>query len=299
MLFSLIDIDYQGYQRFIALDLSNPAAEYSVMNEGSPDPVRARTGRRLEKILERGELRACYFRDALPLAFQNEAGRLVGYDIEMMHGLAQDLEVSVLFHRIERDEAESYLADGRCDIVGSGVVLGMRRARTFLLSDSYLQVAVAFVMQDHRREEFETWETLGERRDLTIGVGDAPHYVRRIRRRMPHAEIVTVNSSREFFAGKRPDLDALVVGAETGSAWTLVYPAFDVVVPKPGRILVPVAYALPQGEESLADTVNTWIELARDDGTAEALFGHWILGKDASAGEKRWSIIRDVLGWVD
>jgi ABC-type amino acid transport substrate-binding protein len=55
---------------------------------------------------------------------------------------------------------------------------------------------------------------------------------------------------------------------------------------------------MPLGEDKLVDVVNTWIALTRDDGTADALYRHWILGEDASAGEKRWSVIRNVLGWV-
>ncbi|MGH0037443.1 MAG: cation:dicarboxylate symporter family transporter [Myxococcota bacterium] len=299
LVFALIDIDYQGYQRFIALELHYPPVEHRVLRDESPEPVEPAPGRRLAEILERGELRACYFRDALPLAFQNEEGHLVGYDIEMMYGLARDLDVSILFHRIERGSAATLLDNGTCDIIASGVVLTTRRARDVTLSSPYLQVAVAFVVSDHRRDEFATWEGLRERRDLTIGIGDVPHYERRIQRRLPHAKLVQVETAREFFAGKRPDLDALVQGAETGSAWTLVYPQFNVVVPKPGRILVPAAYAMPRGEAELADIVDTWIALTADDGTAEALYRHWILGEDAEAGEKRWSVVRNVLGWVD
>jgi ABC-type amino acid transport substrate-binding protein len=45
--------------------------------------------------------------------------------------------------------------------------------------------------------------------------------------------------------------------------------------------------------------VNTWIELKRRDGTIDALYGHWILGKNAVKREPRWSVIRNVLHWVD
>ena len=45
--------------------------------------------------------------------------------------------------------------------------------------------------------------------------------------------------------------------------------------------------------------VNTWIELKRRDGTIDALYGHRILGKQATKREPRWSVIRNVLRWVD
>jgi hypothetical protein len=43
--------------------------------------------------------------------------------------------------------------------------------------------------------------------------------------------------------------------------------------------------------------LSTWIELKKRDGTIQALYDHWILGKDAKAKAPRWSILRNVLGW--
>ena len=41
------------------------------------------------------------------------------------------------------------------------------------------------------------------------------------------------------------------------------------------------------------------IEVKLRDGTIDDLFGHWILGEEAKKSEPRWSIVRDVLHWVD
>jgi hypothetical protein len=48
----------------------------------------------------------------------------------------------------------------------------------------------------------------------------------------------------------------------------------------------------------LDDTLNTWITLLKMDGTIDKLFDHWMLGKSSSLKKPRWSIIRDVLHWV-
>jgi hypothetical protein len=39
------------------------------------------------------------------------------------------------------------------------------------------------------------------------------------------------------------------------------------------------------------------IEFKRRDGTIDALYGHWNLGKQGGKREPRWSIIRNVLHW--
>jgi hypothetical protein len=45
--------------------------------------------------------------------------------------------------------------------------------------------------------------------------------------------------------------------------------------------------------------VSTWINLKRNDGTIDKLFDYWIMGKNAGPTGPRWSIIRDVLHWVE
>jgi hypothetical protein len=49
----------------------------------------------------------------------------------------------------------------------------------------------------------------------------------------------------------------------------------------------------------LADFLNAWIELKRKDGTISGLFDHWILGRATEASAPRWSVVRDVLHWVN
>ena len=76
-------------------------------------------------------------------------------------------------------------------------------------------------------------------------------------------------------------------------------PDFAVVVPKPNFPKVPAAYMLPAGESEWRQVVNAWIGLKRTDRTTDRLYDYWILGREAEAHEPRWSVIRDVLHWVD
>ncbi len=70
-------------------------------------------------------------------------------------------------------------------------------------------------------------------------------------------------------------------------------------IPHLGVVKVPVAYAVAGGDEAMASFLSGWIELKRKDGTLQALYDHWVLGLDADARGPRWSVIRDVLHWVD
>jgi hypothetical protein len=99
------------------------------------------------------------------------------------------------------------------------------------------------------------------------------------------------------FAGRYNHMDAMVLTAERGSFLTLLHPAFSVAVPHPLQIRLPLAYPVARHDLEAARFLSTWIDLKKKDGTIQALYDHWILGRDAKAKGRRWSILRDVLHW--
>lgn len=123
----------------------------------------------------------------------------------------------------------------------------------------------------------------------------APYDVQKIQAELPAATIVTISSLDEIFTAHDPPLDGFVATAERGSAYTLLHPEYSVVVPQPRPLEVPLAYLIAGHDEPLGTGVNAWIDLKRKDGTIDELFAHWILGRDAEARRRRWSILDDVL----
>ena len=89
------------------------------------------------------------------------------------------------------------------------------------------------------------------------------------------------------------------VRAERGASWSLIYPQFTVAVPLPDVIRVPVAYAMPLGDQNMLAFMNRWLELKQKDGTRDDLFAYWFRGERDKQATRRWSVIGDVLGWVD
>jgi len=129
---------------------------------------------------------------------------------------------------------------------------------------------------------------------------NVPYYVEALRDYLPQAELVDLESPGDFFRHRgENDLDALFLSAERGSAWTLLYPEFSVAVPQPDVRAAPVAIGMARDAEKLADFINAWLELKRDDQTLDRLYSHWILGGGAEPQQPRWSVIRNVLGWID
>ena len=67
-----------------------------------------------------------------------------------------------------------------------------------------------------------------------------------------------------------PSVDAVFLPAERGSAWTLMFPEYSVVVPGPEPIRVPLAFPIGKRDEQFARFINTWIALKRKDATLDA-----------------------------
>jgi len=277
--------------------LHEPVAA-TVARTSSPAPIT--TLPPLEAIDERKVLRVGYLPDALPFAFFNQAGDLVGFDVELAHRLAREMGVTLAFVPVDRDQLPAQVAEGYCDLVMSGVAVTTDRARDVLFSDSYLDETLSFVVPDDQRDLYESWGAIRERGAVTIAVPDVPYYVRKLRELLPRA-VIQVHSGgiAPLFDRTVTQADALALPAERGSAWTLMYPAYSVVVPGPDPIRVPLAYPIGKRDQALAAFVNTWIALKRKDGTIDAAYKHWILGQDATPRQPRWSIVRNVLHWVE
>jgi ABC-type amino acid transport substrate-binding protein len=292
--------EYQQYQRFVASDLSRERAPATVHDSSLPPPaIHDPQTSRVREIRERGHLRVGYFEDSLPFAFVNEAGKLVGFDVEMAYALAEEMDVALDLVLIERAEVAAMLDAGYVDIVMCGLVVSLERAEDTGFSLPYMDQTLAFVVRDDRREDFGSREKVRALKELKIAAPNVPYYVRKVREYLPQAEVVLLSSPREFFTREDDDLDALLYSAESGSAWSLIYPAYTVAIPHPDVRAMPVAYGIARSDREWTDFVNTWIDLKKKDRTIASLYDYWILGESAADKEPRWSVIRNVLHWVN
>ena len=245
-----------------------------------------------------GVLRVGYLQDSLPYAFVNGRDELVGFDIEMAYIMAGDLNLALELVPVSRRILDAGLDAAVCDLVMSGVMVTTNRAAQITLSPSYLDETLAFVVPDHSRESFSSWQTIRDKGRLRIGVPALPYYAEKVRQELPEAEIVSFESTDEVFVQAKMTFDAVMLTAERGSAWTLLHPQYSVAVPKPRLVRVPLVYPIAGHDEAFGKFVAAWIELKRKDGTIDALFAHWILGRNDAAKAPRWSVARDLLHWV-
>jgi hypothetical protein len=165
-------------------------------------------------------------------------------------------------------------------------------------TNPYANETLAFIVKDFRREEFSSRDKVKQLLSPRIGVPNAPYYVSKLKHYLPQAELVLLQSPSEFFGAHGASLDAMLYTAEAGSVWTLMHPAYTVSIPRPDILSLPLAYGVAHTETEFTRYLNTWIDLKQKDLTIKGLYDHWILGKHVADREPRWSVIRNVLGWV-
>lgn len=294
----LIPFEYKAAKSFEAMSFSGQVVAVKMVKSPTALSITDKDRPRLDVIRDRGSIRVAYSAENLPFAFRNDQGQVVGYDIEMMHELASDLDVTIELIYVENiEEGPKMLEDGRIDIIVGGRIITPMRALDVAYSDHYIQKTVAFLVRDSSRDEFSTVENIRLIKDLNIGLEESAYYRNIIAEMFPNATLTTVDGPRKYVKGGYPDLDAMTYSAEAGSAWAMLYPDYTSVVAKGLKIKIPVAFSLPKGEQDFTLFLNTWLLLNKEVGHEKKIYDYWILGISPDAETPRWSIMRNVLGW--
>ena len=135
-----------------------------------------------------------------------------------------------------------------------------------------------------------------------MGVDGSSDSIAGTRLLLPQAELrpfFSLSEQKRILQSGADDFDGVFDLAEEGAAWTLLYPRYSLIVPKP-PIFIPVGYAFAAGNSTLLEAFNAWLTGEKASGTVEALYRYWMLGEATiTARPPRWSVIRNVLGWVD
>ncbi len=291
--FSRYDRPYTGYRAFVDRSFLLPTVAWRDREDAPVPSVDSLDA--LTRIRRDGVLRVGYAADRLPYAFRNSAGELVGFDIEMAHALARDLNVRVEFFRSGVDRIGDHLQSGAIDVAMTGLAITPERLEQMRFSIPYLQETLAFVVRDHRRDEFRTRKALQEVENLRLAVPGTGYYSAKTRAYLPNAELHIIDSPRVFFRAEEGEYDALVYSAESGSAWTLVYPEFSVAVPAPDVLRVPIGYATARDDRRTAEFIDAWIGLKRNDRTITQLFEYWFEGRESLEKHRRRSYVHEFL----
>lgn len=291
-----IKFEYSGEQEIVTKTLISKPIEVRQIKAMSELPALDPSNGRIEAIQQRGSLNVAYLPNRLPFAYRNTNGIDVGYDIDLVQKLAEALGVKLNLARLDWPDIVSGLQQGRIDMAVGGTAITPGRAQEIVFSSTYFDHSVGFVLPDHMRDNFASLETVQRIPGLNILVPKDRHYLEFAHDNFPKANLIAIDSPRDFFRGEYDADTVMLTSAETGSAWTLLYPEYGVAIPRGLSVKAPAAIVLPKGAPDFVTYINTWLLLSEKNGFLSQLYNYWILGEKYHPSEPRWSIMRNVLG---
>lgn len=297
---------YREYRILMNMEIRNQSPARIFMDPlASPELVPSQsesTKGIMDRIRDRGRIRIGFDDESLPFSFFNARGHLVGFDIYFAHRLARNLNVSIDFIHLDRSQVREFLEKGICDIVMSAFPIRLDELGQIDFTRPYMEMTSAFIVKDHRKDEFRKLSDIKSMTDLRIAVTPENSIEERrlISSMLPKARIVELRNMKAFF-DTEDVADALLTTDKIAKAWVLLYPVYGVEVPTPSLFVYELAYPIPitSGDHNFLNYLNHWLSLEKTKGELGRQFDYWILGNTPERKVPRWSIIRNALNWVD
>ena len=286
---------YETLQK-MRLPFSMPTRVYTSLAE-APAPPRGPAGADLlTRVQARGVLRVGYAPKAFPFSYTNGDGDLVGFDVERVYSLAQLLESRRIdFIAVDRQDYAPQLESGFVDLVVGAIEVTPSQYTLVDFTSVYMTLRIAVVAPDVQADDYRTEESLARLRGRRFAVEKGSYYARLLRAANPNFTVVEIDDSLDFFEGGVAD--ALFTSAEEGSAYTLMHPHYEVVVPEFPQPPLYLAYPVPKGEVQWVLFLDNWLIMEKESGSQQTEYDYWITGKTAVQKQPRWSVVRNVLGW--
>ena len=277
---SLAD-SYTNDRKLLALRSATGRPQPLVMQNPQPRTVS------LKAILQRGVLRVGVRTDGLPWAFRNDRGELVGYDIDLVDGLARSLGVRLEVEEEGLTTLEKWLDSGRIDLAVGGIKAGPQRAVRHQLSQGYQRVHLALVVPDAKVALVQNLRDQPLRRPLLLAASDPELLGGELRDQIrdelvgPNGhlslEVLPLSNKQEFFTpAGQARFDGLLTTAEGGSGWAVLHPRTSLITPFDNRLASELVWAIAGDDAALRRYINAWLAREQARGKLDTLFKHWV-----------------------
>jgi proton glutamate symport protein len=283
---------YSNDRKLMALESASGHGPPAALEVLKSEPVS------LDAILRRGVLRVGVRADGLPWAYRNAAGDLVGYDLDLVEGLARSLGVRLQVRVAELHRLEQWLDGAQIDLAVGGIQSSPQRAVRHQLSEGYQRVHLALVVPDAKvaliqnlSQPSRARQTL--ERPLRLAVSDPqllnPELQEQIRRELVgdggrlSVQLVPLAQKQQFFsAAGQAGLDGLLTTAEGGSAWAVLHPRTTLIAPFGDHLASELVWAVAGDDPALLRYINAWLGREQARGRTQDLFSHWVRAGTAS-----------------
>ena len=304
-----VAIFFFAFKSWILLpSISNPTKSICDLQIDTPVQVKVytdtdlpppRSGETFTRVLQSKILRVGYSPEMIPFSFQGSNKKLIGYDMSFAYTLAHDLQCDLELVPLHFEKLAEELNSGLYDVAMTGVSITESRLKTMCFSHPYLESRLVFIMRKKFSHTYTSLSDIIKNPHVKLIVRKGSSYETLASELVPADQIAVIDSYDEY-VDQYPN-DVLLRGEPQSIAWSLNYPNFTVVVPKSDIAQDSLGYAVALGSDQMLCYLNQWLLLKKNERFTQGQYDLWILGKteNATPPHRRWSIIRDVLGWND
>ena len=214
-----------------------------------------------------------------PFEFKNDAGEIVGFDVDIARAIAKDLGVPLKIESVGFDALmPASVTSGRVDLAMSGITITPERGKVVSFSNPYFRSAQVFITKNGNPGKF-AWP-VGNLKGKTVGVqaNTTGQYAADDKLKPLGANIKIY---QDFSAGLA-DVRAGRIDALIGDAPTVDYlkKALPGQYQQAGKVLVAEDYGAAFGKNSdLVAAANKTLARLRASGAYQKLLDKWIVQK--------------------
>lgn len=247
----------------------------------------------VEGIRARGVLRVGYADNVPPFDYLNVDGDLVGFDISYAYRLARDLHVRLELVPLEWEHVSEQLTAHQFDIVMAGAYATGDRLRQLVVTEPYFASPIGMIVHSENVDRYLHYDEIAARDDLTLAVFPDPVLSPLIQHLFPKAKIVNVPAYRDLL--DNPDIDAAIWSLDQARTWATAHRDYAAVKPQGMGSPFVFVYLLPPDSQSVAEFLNVWMDLKRNDGFRHDQLAYWMEGKPRIHGQPRWNLLDAIL----
>ncbi|PJI49319.1 MULTISPECIES: cystine ABC transporter substrate-binding protein [Pseudomonas] len=226
----------------------------------------------LAQIKEKGQVRVGLEGTYPPFSFQDENGKLAGFEVDFSNLIAKELGATAKLQPTKWDGILAALESKRLDLVINQVTISEERKKKYDFSDAYTVSGIQALVRKGDEGKYDAPEKLA---GVKVGVGLGTNYEQWLREHVPQADVRTYEDDPTKFQDLRSGrIDVILVDRLA---------AFDMVNKTNGAMALTGApfarqeagIALRKGNPELLAALNKAIEKLRADGTLKQLSEKW------------------------
>ena len=229
----------------------------------------------LTEILSTGVLKVGTTGDWNPMSVRDPAtNSYVGYDIDIMTQLAEDLGVELEFVPTDWKTLVNGVVAGNYHLTGSASI-SPPRMKAAGFSESYISVEIFPFSTEDKVGRFDSWDSINAA-DVTVATTLGTTFEKNVRAWFPNATIKVVEAPargfQEVLAGRA---DVFITSNIEGSTLLTKFPNLRKIPVSAPRAPSPIAMLLPQDDQVWINYVNNWIKLKQAQGFFAATAAKW------------------------